>query len=110
MRSDGSDLMSRTNHPAFNAAPDWQPLDDDEENDGDDDRASDGRESGPVAMRARSPIVYFAVFDAVPVGESAVPVASYAGEAVAAVQAASRYSCTTRASLGGTYRAPAKSL
>jgi hypothetical protein len=80
MRSDGSDLMSRTNHPAFNAAPDWQPLDDDdEENDGDDDRASDGRESGPVAMRARSPIVYFAVFDAVPVGESAVPVAFLCG-------------------------------
>jgi hypothetical protein len=46
MRPDGSELMNRTNHPAFDAAPDWQPLDDDddEEDDGDDDRASDERE------------------------------------------------------------------
>ena len=46
MRPDGSDLMNRTNHPAFDAAPDWRPLDDDddEEDDGDDDRASDERE------------------------------------------------------------------
>jgi hypothetical protein len=50
MRPDGSDLMNRTNHPAFDAAPDWQRLDDDddddddEEDDGDDDRASDERE------------------------------------------------------------------
>jgi hypothetical protein len=40
MRPHGSDLMNRTNHPAFDAAPDWQPLDDDDDDD-DDTRTAD---------------------------------------------------------------------
>ena len=42
MRADGSDQVRRTNNTVFDAAPDWQPLDDDddhddEKDDGDDD-------------------------------------------------------------------------
>jgi hypothetical protein len=36
MRADGGDQVNRTNNPALDAAPDWQPLDDDD-NHGDDD-------------------------------------------------------------------------
>jgi hypothetical protein len=33
MRADGSNQVNRTNNPAFDAAPDWQPLDDDHHDD-----------------------------------------------------------------------------
>ena len=36
MAADGSDQVNRTNNDAFDAAPDWQPLDDDDDK-GDDD-------------------------------------------------------------------------
>ena len=46
MRADGSDQVNRTNNDAFDAAPDWQPLDDDhgddhDGHDGDDDKDHD---------------------------------------------------------------------
>ena len=40
-RPDGSELMNRTNHPAFDAAPDWQPLGDDDDHDDDEDDGDD---------------------------------------------------------------------
>jgi Tol biopolymer transport system component len=36
MRADSSHQVNRTNNPAFDIAPDWQPLDDDEDDEGDD--------------------------------------------------------------------------
>ena len=39
MRANGSDETNRTNNPAFDFNPDWQPLDrdDDDDDEGDDD-------------------------------------------------------------------------
>jgi Tol biopolymer transport system component len=33
MRADGTDVANLTNDPAFDGSPDWQPLDDDDEDD-----------------------------------------------------------------------------
>jgi Tol biopolymer transport system component len=37
MRADGTEETNRSNHPAFDVNPDWQPLDDDDKDDGHDD-------------------------------------------------------------------------
>jgi hypothetical protein len=43
MRADGRDQVRLTNNTVFDAAPDWQPLeDDDDHDDGDDDDHDDG--------------------------------------------------------------------
>ena len=44
MRADGSHLANLTQNVAFDAAPDWQPLDDhhgEDDHHGDDDRGDD---------------------------------------------------------------------